>query len=333
LPHLHPTLGEMAGDDSPRSSYAVTAVAALFIFCGMVLTFLLQIALAVVMSPLLLWREGRHRFFHVQSFVFRGVNASIGLGMNPLWCTEVQWMGQDPGPPKRGKGSIIFVNHRSNADPWFSSWALTKGCIEGRFVYKSSLKKVPFLGCCAQLAGDLDVKFGDKQQIKSMLDRAKDIIESGYNIVVFPEGTRSPSGILQEFKPSFFRICAELGCPAVPMCMVGTERAWPLNGMRMGLARVRTAVGGPLYADGPEGADRLAGAVEERMCEMARALLGDNADSEDTSTLEEGQGDPFVTGRPYSYWRPPPELESLALEEQVPLLRTGKTHERGAHLL
>lgn len=222
-------------------------------------------------------------------------------------------------------GSIIFVNHRSNADPWFSAWAMTRMCTEGRYVYKSSLKKIPALGWCLQLAGDLAVEFGDKSKIIDMMEEAKNVLRSGYNVVVFPEGTRSPSGILQDFKPGFFKICAELNCPAVPVVMLGTERAWPLSGLKMGCASVQVGVGETLDTSDIEGPEALMEALEKRMKEMAREMLEDVGDPEE-------QTDPFITGRPYPYWQAPAELKDLAEDEQVRLLRTGNTHQRGKKL-
>lgn len=321
----------------PPTSYAVTAVVVVLLFIAFLLAVVVQVVLAVLTLPLLLCKGGRQRFHHIQSFVFRGVNGFICAGLNPLWCTEVHWLGKNARCSTRpGRGSVFFCNHRSNSDPWFSAWALSRSCIEGRYVYKSSLKKLPVIGWCMQLAGDLDVKFGDKEQIVRMLEKAKDTLKQGYNLVVFPEGTRSPSGILQDFKPSFFKICAELDCPAVPVCMLGTERAWPLNTFRMGRARVQVALGEPLRAEAPDGSEKLSKAVEESMRAMARELLGE-LDPEDARGSQQGvdleYADPFITGRPYAWWRAPPELQALSVEEQVRLLRTGRTHERGARLL
>merc|ERR1712146_373692 len=100
--------------------------------------------------------------------------------------------------------------------------------LDNRFVYKSTLGKLPFGGCNLRLAGDLPAHFGDKERIKDMLDQARDLLRSGYNVGIFPEGTRSSSGLLQDFKPTFFQICAELGCPAGPQ-RPGANAAPPLR--------------------------------------------------------------------------------------------------------
>lgn len=315
--------------DRPPANYCFTVIVGLFIAVGLIITLLVQLAAAVVLVPLLLCPGGRQRFQTVHSFLLRGLNGLIGSGLNPFWCTQMTWLGEDAGPPRGPEGSmgsIIFVNHRSNADAWFSAWALSRACIEARYVYKSSLNKIPLLGWCMVWAGDLSVEAGDKSKILDMLDRAKELVRSGRNVLVFPEGTRSPSGILQEFKPGFFRVCAELGCPAVPMVMLGTERAWPLSGLKLGCASVQVCMGQAIYPNQlGGGAEALMAAMEERMTGMAREVLRDSKAAFEVN-------DPFLTGRPYAYWQPPAGMEDISEEERIGLLRSGKAHDRGKHL-
>jgi len=308
----------------PCSSYAATAIVGLLLLLAGLLSLALQLAAAALTLPCLLCSSGRQLFHSVQSRIFRGVVALVCVLLNPFWRTETHWIGSVAGPPNIVPGSVIFCNHRSNADPFLLSWLLLLSCVEARFIYKSSLAKVPILGICASLAGDLPVRFGDKQQILQMLAQSKELLGRGVHLVVFPEGTRSPSGILQDFKPSFFEVCAELGCPAVPVCLLGSERAWPHGGLRMGCAKIRMAIGEPVLP-GQGGASALSAAIAERMQDMAREAVerGEGVDTSD---------DPFLTKEPYPYWTPPKDIEAMQPEEQMRLLRQGGTHERGAHL-
>lgn len=307
----------------PRTSYAGTAVLVPLIAICWIVSLLLQVVIAVVTCPLLLLDGGRGRFHHIQSTIWRSCNALFVVGCNPLWSVRILRVGDNSGPPRGGStGSIIFCNHRSNADPWFTAWVQLCAGFEGKYVYKDSLKKVPLGGCCLMLAGDFDVKFGDKQQILGMLDRARDSLKQGYNIVVFPEGTRSPSGLLQNFKASFFEICAELGCPAVPLVVLGAERAWPAKGFRVGCAGVAAVLGEPLRA-GPGGAAQLSEQVAGAFRELAGRALREGLVEED---------DPLLTDQPYPWWEVPEEASALSKDEQMALLRAGKMHERGKTL-
>mmetsp|Transcript_9214 Transcript_9214/g.25777 ORF Transcript_9214/g.25777 Transcript_9214/m.25777 type:complete len:323 (+) Transcript_9214:52-1020(+) len=312
-------------DNAPRASYAVTVVVALLLLVGACSAFLVQLLAALFTWPLFLCSNGRDRFHGIQSRILRFFLSFFCVALNPFWCQSTHSVGPAAGPPDMVPGSILFCNHRSNADPFMVSWLLVAMCIEARFVYKSSLGKLPILGWCSIMAGDLAVRFGDKQQIQLTLNRTREVLRQGYHVVVFPEGTRSPSGLLQDFKPSFFEICAELDCPAVPVCLLGTERAWPLGGVRMGCAPVHLAVGEPVMP-GPGGAKALSAEVASQMQDMAREVLVERAEDADAAD------DPFISGRPYAYWRPPKELDNLGEDERLLLLKSGKAHERGAHL-
>jgi len=308
----------------PRRSYAASLLVLLLILLGSTLSLLLQLAVALPTLPLLCCSGGRERFHDIQGRVFHGVLSCVTVGLNPLWWTRCHWIGA-AGPPDIVPGSVVFCNHRSNSDPFVASWLLTLSGVSYRYIYKSSLQKVPILGWCGMLAGELAVHFGNKQAIVDMVERAKVLLSQGHHVVLFPEGTRGPSGILQDFKPSFFEICTELNCPAVPMCLVGTERAWPHGGAKMGCATVHMILGEPIMP-GAGGAKELSDQIAQKMQDMACEVL-------ESTGSPARLDDPFVTGRPYTYWTPPESIRHLSEEEQMRLLREKKVHEKGAHIL
>lgn len=310
----------------PKGSWPVTVVVGVLTVVGFVLSFLVQCLVALLTSPLLLpkFRGGRYRFQRIQSIIWRFMIGLFTVGLNPVWHVRIRRAGKTVGPPKgQTLGSVIFCNHRSNADPFMLAWAQTCCCIQGHYIYKSSLKKVPFAGCNSVLAGDLAVHFGDKAKIKAMIEEAKMVLRRGENLIVFPEGTRSPSGILQDFKPTFLEICAELGCPVVPACVLGTERIWPTGGFKLAAASALVVIGEAM-APGPGGGPELGRRVAEAIRGLAQGALeeGDWDDGED----------PLLTERPYPWWSPPPDAAGLEEAELLGLLRQAKLHERGARI-
>merc|ERR1712194_814666 len=216
---------------------------------------------------------------------WRGCSAIFGVGLNPLWSVqlfEADRADTDSDPVQTG--SVYFCNHRSNADPWICAMVFLKANIEARFVYKATLGNLPFAGCSTRLAGDLPAKFGDKEQIKDMLEQAREVLRNGYNVCVFPEGTRSPSGLLQDFKPTFFNICAELDCPAVPLVLLGSEQAWPLGGFKVGCAQTTGMLGQPIRPD-EAGGEGLSAKVAQAMQALAQQALEEEAVGSDDPLL------------------------------------------------
>lgn len=56
---------------------------------------------------------------------------------------------------------------------------------------------------------------------------ARDLIEGGWNILMFPEGTRSKDGWVREFRIGAARLAVESGIPVVPIALRGTYQSMP----------------------------------------------------------------------------------------------------------
>jgi long-chain acyl-CoA synthetase len=52
-------------------------------------------------------------------------------------------------------------------------------------------------------------------------------LETGYHLLIFPEGTRSPDGTLQEFKPAIGYLAFAAGVDILPVHLDGTHQAMP----------------------------------------------------------------------------------------------------------
>ena len=67
-------------------------------------------------------------------------------------------------------------------------------------------------------------------------DTARELVQQGWNLVVFPEGGRSPDGWMQRFRHGAARLCIELDMPVVPIAIRGAYgampkgRNWPVPG-------------------------------------------------------------------------------------------------------
>ena len=61
---------------------------------------------------------------------------------------------------------------------------------------------------------------------KSLLSAVKKI-KKGTNVLVFPEGTRTPPNTLGEFKKGAFYMAAKTGVPIVPIIMKNTVKCYP----------------------------------------------------------------------------------------------------------
>jgi 1-acyl-sn-glycerol-3-phosphate acyltransferase len=66
--------------------------------------------------------------------------------------------------------------------------------------------------------------------------KAKELIREGWNLIVFPEGTRSPDGWMQRFRHGSAKLAIDMNMPVVPIAIVGASvampkgRSWPKPG-------------------------------------------------------------------------------------------------------
>ena len=130
-------------------------------------------------------------------------------------------------------------NHVSNLDPPVLLPVLPG--MSSVFL-KKELMKIPLLGTAMRMGKYVPVSRGhSREEAQKSVAAAKDALDSGLHIMVFPEGTRSPDGKLQAFKKGAFFLAAETQAPMVPVILRGTEKMMRKGSLKIvpGVATVR----------------------------------------------------------------------------------------------
>ena len=118
-------------------------------------------------------------------------------------------------------GNYVFVsNHVSYMDI-----PVVLGNIPEEFLFlaKASLFKIPFLGTHLKTAGHVSVPLEDPRSSIKTLQHTAALLHDGRSTLVFPEGGRSETGVLQEFKDGAAFLAIRAQIPLVPMAMVGVR--------------------------------------------------------------------------------------------------------------
>jgi len=88
---------------------------------------------------------------------------------------------------------------------------------------KKKLMSIPILGTAMRMGKYIPVSRGNsREEAEKSVEYAAEVLRGGRNIVLFPEGTRSPDGKLLPFKKGGFFLAAETGAPMVPVVIRGT---------------------------------------------------------------------------------------------------------------
>lgn len=88
-------------------------------------------------------------------------------------------------------------------------------------------------------------------------------LERGWNVLVFPEGTRSRSGEIGPFKPGIGLIAARTGRPVLPVRIVGTHEVMPPGAWRPRRGRVEIRFGPELHIEPGEDPRVFAARLEQ----------------------------------------------------------------------
>ena len=123
------------------------------------------------------------------------------------------------------KGTYIFAaNHASQFDIFAFQGYFPH---DFRWIAKKELFKLPVFGRAMQKVGYIPIdRSHGRQAVKSLDDAAKQIA-AGKSVLIFPEGTRSPNGHLQDFKAGAILLAIKSGVPIVPLGFNGSYEILP----------------------------------------------------------------------------------------------------------
>ena len=169
---------------------------------------------------------------------------------------------------------IFAANHSSHADTSLILHALTDRARERTVVAAAAdyWFKRPLLGNIVSLFLNT-FPFSRTGGAQAQLHSSSQLLKSGWNLVLFPEGSRSPDGRIQEFKPGVGHLANETGTPVVPMHIRGAHRVMP-KGQKLPLpGPVRVRIGKPMAPQPAEGSRQFTARVEKAVRALATEPL------------------------------------------------------------
>jgi 1-acyl-sn-glycerol-3-phosphate acyltransferase len=185
--------------------------------------------------------------------------AVTAVTLNPLWRFRTSGVRiTDPRRPY-----VAVSNHESYADiflishlPWEMKW-----------LSKEEVFRIPFMGWMMRMAGDIGVKRGQAVSRAHALQQIRDRLRKGVSVMVFPEGTRSPTDEMLPFREGAFRAAIESGAPVLPLVVAGTRHAMARGSLVFNRARAEVRVLEPIETAGMTMDDlpRLRNEVRQRI--------------------------------------------------------------------
>lgn len=145
------------------------------------------------------------------------------------------------GPLDPRQAYIFMANHQSNIDIPVLVQAL--GPYQLRWIAKRELLRVPFFGMALWASKHIIVKRSRSKAVAAAIASAREKLNQGISVVVFPEGTRSTDGQLLPFKRGGFRLAEQAAVPIVPVTINGSGALMKRGDWRLKSGEVEVVIG------------------------------------------------------------------------------------------
>jgi len=118
---------------------------------------------------------------------------------------------------------IIALNHQSHFDPILAGKTMPKRHLG--FIARATLFTNPVFGWAISALGAFPInqKAADTQAIRETIAQ----LERGRAVMIFPEGSRTPTGAIHPFKRGIWLLISRSKCPVLPVAIEGAYDAWP----------------------------------------------------------------------------------------------------------
>ena len=220
-----------------------------------IISLIFVVIFAIVTLPMLLvmWIVSKinlrasERLCHaLMSFLLRGLKVLSGV--------KLKIVGMENIPADKG---VLFVgNHRSYFDIIFT-YPLNKKPTS--YVAKSDLKKIPLFSFWGRM---MQVLFFDRNDLRAsirMIQDGAEILKSGNNVFIYPEGGRNKNESqldLLPFHDGSFKMASKANAPVVTVSIKNCADVWEAHFPWVKKASVTITYGKPFYISELDAEDR-----------------------------------------------------------------------------
>lgn len=146
------------------------------------------------------------------------------------------------------KTSYVFVaNHQGSFDIFLIYGFLGRNF---KWMMKKSLRKLPFVGKACESAGFIFVDKSSPRKVYETIKHAEKVLQDGTSLMVFPEGARTFTGHMADFKKGAFLLADQLQLPVVPLTIDGSFDILPRTGKTLSWHPMKLTIHPAIYPIG-----------------------------------------------------------------------------------
>ncbi len=213
----------------------------------------------IVTIPTVIWalllKPGKFNFFLIKVWN-RTISRLMGL--------KVTVSGAENVTPNTSY--IITPNHQGIAD---TLSLVSRLPVRFRMVVKRELYKIPVWGWALWASGAIGIDRSKSAESVERLNREKfRKLKDGWSVLIYPEGSRTPDGLLKDFKKGAFMMAVQTGIPILPVVINGAFKIFPKQSMTFRPGHVLLTICPPILTKGLTEKD-----VPELMARTRDAIL------------------------------------------------------------
>jgi len=175
-----------------------------------------------------------------EKYVYK-VSSSWGKSVVNAVGIKVEVLGRENIPEEN---CLFVANHQSNLDITVLLANLNRPI---GFIAKKEMEKIPIASYWMR---QMKCIFMDRQNIRESIksiNQGAEYLKEGYSMVIFPEGTRSKSKEVNEFKKGSTKLGIKAEVPMVPITINGTYKCLEGNNNKFQGNDVKIVIHKPIY--------------------------------------------------------------------------------------
>lgn len=139
---------------------------------------------------------------------------------------------------------IFVANHSSLMDIPTLLSALDNNC---RIIYKKELEKIPIFGYALKKSTFIGIQRDNAANAMESIKNAIEKIQGGDSLIIFPEGTRTVDGNLNEFKRGAMMLAVKSNKPIVPVTILGANKILANKSKIFNPGKITVIIGEPIF--------------------------------------------------------------------------------------
>ena len=164
-----------------------------------------------------------------------------------LFCGGIKYTVKNLDNLNLSNSYIFAGNHSSGFDILLGFAGLPFWIVS---IAKIELRSILVLGTVMKIAGHIFVDRKNHENARESLKKASiSLKKNPRSVLLYPEGTRTKDGSIQNFKPGGLLLAVETGIPIVPIYYSGTYSIIKQGPWKMNNQKLKLIIGKPIFTE------------------------------------------------------------------------------------